>query len=95
MMIRATRLDNTPFVINAHLIATVEATPDTVITLTTDRKVVVRESVREIVRRVTAHLRRVYGPDAPSPTASASPPHESDAESRGDEPGWTSQPSSD
>lgn len=93
-MIRATRLDNTPFVINAHLITTVEATPDTVITLTTERKVVVRESVREVVRRVTAYLRQIHGPDGPFPTASASPPCESDAEPREDEPGWTSQPSS-
>ncbi|MFQ6097483.1 MAG: flagellar FlbD family protein, partial [Armatimonadota bacterium] len=38
-MIRVTRLDRTPVVVNALLIATIESTPDTIITLTTNRKV--------------------------------------------------------
>ena len=84
-MIRATRLDNTCLVINAQLIATVEATPDTLITLTTDRKVVVRESVGEIIRRVITYLRQVYGAEAPSAL--------DDAAGRSEEPGWTPRPS--
>lgn len=51
-MIQVTRLNNTSFVMNAELIETIEATPDTVITLTTERKYVVRESVDEIIKRV-------------------------------------------
>ncbi len=53
-MIQVTRLNNTEFVVNAELIETLEATPDTVMTLTTERKYVVRESVDEIIRRVIA-----------------------------------------
>ncbi|HHV54079.1 MAG TPA: flagellar FlbD family protein [Firmicutes bacterium] len=59
-MIQATRLDGSEIVINADLIETVEAVPDTVITLTTGRKLVVRESVDELVGRVVAYRRRVY-----------------------------------
>jgi flagellar protein FlbD len=41
-------------VLNAGLIATVEATPDTVVTLTTDRRIVVADSVDEVVEAVRA-----------------------------------------
>ena len=43
-VISVTRLDGSEFVINADLIETVEATPDTVITFAHDKKVVVRET---------------------------------------------------
>ena len=61
-MIRLTRLDGKDFVINALLIETVEEVPDTVVSLTTGRKHVVRESADEIVRRVTAYHQSVRGP---------------------------------
>ena len=40
------------FVLNADLIETVEETPDTVITLTNGKKLIVSESMDEVVRRV-------------------------------------------
>ena len=61
-MIRVTRLNTTEFVVNADLIETVEATPDTVITLTTEHKYVVRESVDEIVSRVVSYKRACMAP---------------------------------
>ncbi len=61
-MIRVTRLNTTEFVVNADLIETVEATPDTVITLTTERKYVVRESVEEILSRVISYKRSCMAP---------------------------------
>ena len=51
-MISLTRLRGEPIVINAELIETVEATPDTILTFTTGRKMVVRESPDEVVRLV-------------------------------------------
>jgi flagellar protein FlbD len=51
-MIRVTRLDGRELVVNASLIRFVEATPDTIVSLTTGDKVVVQESVDEIIRRV-------------------------------------------
>lgn len=56
-MIRVTRLDGTEIVVNAHLIETLEAVPDTVITMTTGKKLVVQEDVDEVTRRVK-HYRR-------------------------------------
>jgi flagellar protein FlbD len=59
-VISVTRLDGSEFVINADLIETVEATPDTVITFARDKKVVVRETPDEIVDRVVRFRHRVY-----------------------------------
>ena len=43
-MIEVTRLNGTTVLINAELIELVEETPDTVISLTTGRKLIVKES---------------------------------------------------
>ncbi|NLK98696.1 MAG: flagellar FlbD family protein, partial [Epulopiscium sp.] len=48
-MIKVTRLNDTQIVINAELIEFVEETPDTVITMTTGRKIVVKETVDEVI----------------------------------------------
>jgi flagellar protein FlbD len=57
-MVLVTRLNDRAFVINADLIETVEETPDTVVTLTTGRKYVVRETVDTIVARVVEYRSR-------------------------------------
>ena len=51
-MIKVTRLNGKEFVVNAHLIKFVEETPDTVITLTNQEKIVVTEGADEVIRRV-------------------------------------------
>ena len=58
-MIKLTRLNNAEFVINAQLIKFVEARPDTIITLLNEEKIVVREPVDEIVRRVIAYEKSI------------------------------------
>lgn len=58
-MIEVTRLNNKFFVINCEMIETVEATPDTVITLTNGRKYVVAEKVEEIVEKVIEYKRKL------------------------------------
>ncbi|KMQ50617.1 Flagellar protein FlbD [Chitinispirillum alkaliphilum] len=50
-MIALRRLNNQEFILNADLIETVEATPDTMITLTTGRKLMVQNSIEELVRK--------------------------------------------
>mgnify|MGYP000059694526 CR=1 FL=1 len=47
-MIEVTRLNGTTVLINSDLIETVEETPDTVISLTTGKKFIVKESRQEI-----------------------------------------------
>jgi flagellar protein FlbD len=59
-MIQITRINRVPLVLNSDLIEHVEATPDTVISLTTGQKLVVLESVDEIVRRVIEFRRAVH-----------------------------------
>lgn len=58
-MIRLTRLNNQPFMLNADLVKFVEQAPDTVITLINGEKFIVRESIDEIVRRTVAFRRSV------------------------------------
>ncbi len=48
------------FVLNAELIETVEETPDTVITLTNGKKLIVAESMDEVVRRVMDYRRSIF-----------------------------------
>jgi flagellar protein FlbD len=51
-MIELTRLNNRPLALNADLIKYVEQAPDTVITLVTGEKLVVKENAEEVIRRV-------------------------------------------
>lgn len=60
-MIRVTRLNGKPFVVNADLVQFVEETPDTVITLINHEKIVVKESVDEVVKRAIEYNRGVRG----------------------------------
>lgn len=58
-MIHLTRINRTPMVLNADLIEHIEATPDTVISLTTGQKFVVLEGADEVVDRVVEFRRRI------------------------------------
>ena len=58
-MIKVSRLNGEEYVLNSSLIETVEANPDTVISLTTGHKLVVRESVDEIIDEVIGYSARV------------------------------------
>ena len=51
-MIEVTKLNNKKFVINSDLIETVEAMPDTTISLTTGNKYVIKESVPEVIHKI-------------------------------------------
>ena len=59
-MIRVTRLNGKEFVVNADLIKFVEATPDTLVTLTCGDKIVVREGVDEVVKKAVEYGRALH-----------------------------------
>jgi len=59
-MIRLKRLNGFEIVINAELIESVEATPDTVINLATGNRFIVRNSVDEVVDGVVEYKKKVY-----------------------------------
>jgi len=58
-MIRLTRLNNQPLTVNSDLIKFVEQSPDTLITLVTGEKIVVRESPEEVLALLIAFRRSV------------------------------------
>ena len=60
-MVRLTRLNNAPMVLNSDLIEHIDVTPDTVITLTTGQILRVRESAEEVVERIVEFRRRISG----------------------------------
>ncbi|SFL72228.1 flagellar FlbD family protein [Pelosinus propionicus] len=61
-MIKVARLKSQEeFILNAELIETIEETPDTVITLTSGRKLIVEETMDEVVRKVMDYRRAIFG----------------------------------
>jgi flagellar protein FlbD len=58
-MVRLTRLNNAPMVLNSDLIEHIDVTPDTVITLTTGQILRVRETADEVVERIVDFQRRI------------------------------------
>ena len=61
-MIRLTRLNNRPLVVNSELIKFIENAPDTVITLVTGEKIVVLETAEEVMTRIVEYRRELRGP---------------------------------
>ena len=58
-MIKVRSLNGSEIVVNAELIRTVEATPDTVITLSSGHRLIVRDSVDDVIRRVIDYRREI------------------------------------
>jgi len=58
-MITLTRLNGKTFTLNALYIEQVEAFPDTTITLTNGKKIVVRESVKDVVELVKQFYQQI------------------------------------
>ena len=61
-MIRLTRLNRVPLVLNSDLIEHIDVTPDTVITLTTGQILRVRETADEVVKRIVTFRRQIFCP---------------------------------
>jgi len=63
-MIEVTRLNGKEFYVNSDLVLFVEKTPDTVITLLNERKLVVLEDVDLVVEKIIEFKRKVFlGPE--------------------------------
>ena len=58
-MIRLTRLNQSPIVLNVENIQSLEATPDTLITLTNNSKMMVQEPVEEVSRKIFEYQRQM------------------------------------
>ena len=58
-MIQLTRINQRRFVLNSDLIEHIEATPDTVITMTNGQKLVVAESADAVIEKVVEFRRSI------------------------------------
>ncbi len=58
-MIELTRLNGTSMMLNSDLIKTAEASPDTMLTLITGEKLIVREETAAVMERVLAYRARL------------------------------------
>ena len=65
-MVRLTRLNRAPMVLNSDLIEHIDVTPDTVITLTNGQILRVLESADEVVQRIVDFRRRIVCPEVPA-----------------------------
>jgi flagellar protein FlbD len=59
-MIRVSRLNGKEYIINCELIKFIEATPDTVITLTSGEKIMVRENTDQIVQSTMNYKKKLH-----------------------------------
>ncbi|MBO4291570.1 MAG: flagellar FlbD family protein [Lachnospiraceae bacterium] len=59
-MIEVTKLNGIKILINPDLMEVVEETPDTVITLTTGKKIIVKESRQEIKNLVKLYRKDIF-----------------------------------
>ncbi|MBE6014525.1 MAG: flagellar protein FlbD [Lachnospiraceae bacterium] len=60
-MIEVTKINDVKILVNQDLIEVVEETPDTVITLTTGKKLIVKESRQEIKNLVELYKKTIFG----------------------------------
>jgi flagellar protein FlbD len=58
-MIEVTRLNDKKLIINAELIERVEEAPDTIVTLTTGNKIIVKESRQEVKNLVILYKKEI------------------------------------
>ncbi|MGA2421757.1 MAG: flagellar FlbD family protein [Candidatus Acidiferrum sp.] len=58
-MIQLTRLNNQPLIVNCDLIKFIEKSPDTVLSLVTGEKIVVRESSEEVLQKIVTFRQAV------------------------------------
>jgi flagellar protein FlbD len=58
-MIKLTRLNGNPMVLNSDLLKTAEASPDTMLTLINGEKLIVREDIEEVTKRVLEYRARL------------------------------------
>ena len=59
-MLEVTRLNGQKVVINCDLIEYIDANPDTTISLTTNNKFVVKESLEEVIEKIVEYKKKIF-----------------------------------
>ncbi|PID28503.1 MAG: endoflagellar protein [Candidatus Cloacimonadota bacterium] len=60
-MIKLTKINGKELYINSDLMEFLESTPDTIVTLTTGKKIYVKESPEDIVTKIVNFKGRIFG----------------------------------
>jgi len=66
-MIKLTRLNGSQLYVNPHQIEFMEKTPDTIITMLSDKKVIVKETCDEVIENIIRYRNKIgiIGNDTP------------------------------
>ena len=64
-MITLHRLNGDQFSLNANNIEIIEEKPDTTITLTNEKKYIVKEAMEEVLEKVVQYQRKIFFPENP------------------------------
>ena len=59
-MIDVTRMNGKQFTLNSDLIETIEETPDTILTLKTKKKIIVKESRQKVKNLVKLYRKEIF-----------------------------------
>ena len=59
-MIEVTRINNKKIIVNADLIEFIESTPDTIITTTSGKKIIVQDTVKDVIVKVINYRRNCF-----------------------------------
>lgn len=63
-MIELTKMNGVKFLLNPDVIEVVEETPDTVLTTTTGKKIIIKEGRQEVKNLVKSYRRDIFAPGA-------------------------------
>ena len=58
-MVLVTKLNNSPYYLNPHLIETIESRPDTTITLASSKNLVIKENPKELIKKIIEYRRSI------------------------------------
>lgn len=59
-MVSVTKLNGKEIILNSDLIETMESLPDTTITMTTGKKIIVTESIDEVIERIITYKNKIF-----------------------------------
>jgi len=60
-MIKLTRINGAQIVVNAEFVETLASTPETLVTLNTGKTVRVKDSIDDVIQKVTAYKKEING----------------------------------
>ncbi len=59
-MIKVKKINGRDLIINAELIEFIEKTPDTIISMTTGKKIIVKDTCEELIKKVIEYRREIF-----------------------------------